>query len=885
MDGQSHGVGIDAGTTYTAACIDGNPIKLDYGGFNVARTGVVVYGENDWQLWSPEAIAPNGPPILRLVKRIIGRPPEDGKLKDDLRGIPFAQLSENGARLEVQGNTVAPEEVTGFVFGKIKAAIHRKVTKLERVFLAMPAYFTFQQRQATMDAAYVGGFDTAIIQPIEEPIAVVVDFMKSHFEYDKCTAVVWDVGGGTVDATLVYVERTADGGFVNNVLGTAGNTRLGGADIDMAIFELVKKKAGSSVLEEVGLLQQCEAAKRELSNGRLNVNIRLSSSTVEVTKDEFERASQLTVDAMIKVFEDLLEERQDAKDADVVISVGGSCCMPSIRDICRKIEGAKHFDIPDPELAVARGASIAASNPNIVIKTVLPRSIGIECYDTESQAMHNCILVTRNTALPYPTRHILYVHKEDQRSLEFSILEGESKEVCETTPVGTFAFQLGKGVPVGAEITVLICINKPGDLTVKASVGDSEGSIVIEPTPRASQAQLRMWRDKTRLRAMGLAQEAPNSEAEETEVGSFIRSPSHPPPGMVREVCAADNTQIEESAASSTSVQASNNRAGDTGRTNPQIGELCVPSNEPCTRGSAIEGLGEEPGKEQAVDKAENETPWGVVGSDAVSNQASPSSPIASGCRKAASPGDVVAPNPSHNGDAETQAQVLSVAELKKDDGLGIIDSKVETLGMPDDGGSEPQTQRLSPVDGSGTQSSVERSVCSPTENESYEQSPGKYTWSRFSLSTGSGVQLARPNQDGTSGSQARGDGDSGPSEERIEGEPAEQENTSMGDTAIEDVGREAAGSKRVTGQDKSSKFAQLRPVNTHAIAEQRQGRPWSPEQYSLSDEVIRIVSDARKIFVLVGAGISTSAGMPVCIAYGVALPFANANKEAGFSR
>jgi len=514
-------IGVDLGTTYSCVFANGKTIPIEYG--DVQRSAVRVSRTN-WTLVSASDIADAKRPHLTLWKRILGRGSEDGRLARDVESIPAAELSEHGARYKVHDQYVEAEEVAAFILGRIKAAVCNiyRGQPLERVVIAVPAHFTQRQRQATLDSAEVGGFDPAIVQLVEEPIAGAVDFVELDMqEHQKIRRlVVLDIGGGTTDASLLSFEALGEK-HAYGVLATSGDNQLGGSDFDKALADLVLSKAGVDP-EKVDLrrlMLECESKKRALSNAdRIVVELPSLQDTddldpVEITRSMFEESSKPLHDSIRRILEDLVDQRQDAKNPDVILLIGGACAMPSVRDICKSIFGEASIRTNEPERSIARGAGRIASDPNIQINPVLPRSVGVEVYNTDGRLVMERI-VQRNSPLPIRCAHSLSTSEENQAGVKFKLMEGEMDDGRLNIEVGCFEITGIRACPRGTPIEVQMEIMAPGSITMTAKIQRKKGKLTVKPTPRVERHHLDEWMRRTRQR-LGLAPEEAATDGQE----------------------------------------------------------------------------------------------------------------------------------------------------------------------------------------------------------------------------------------------------------------------------------------------------------------------------------------------------------------------------------
>ena len=170
-------------------------------------------------------------------------------------------------------------------------------------------------------------------------------------------------------------------------------------------MDLVLSKAGVDP-EKVDLrrlMVECESKKRALSNAdRVVVEFPLCRTLKIliqwITRSMFEKSLKPLHDSIRRILEDSVKERQDAKNPDVIVLIGGTCAMPSVRDICKSIFGDASVKTNEPERSTAGGAGPIASDPNIQINPILPRSVGVEVYNTDGRLVMGRV-VQRNSPL------------------------------------------------------------------------------------------------------------------------------------------------------------------------------------------------------------------------------------------------------------------------------------------------------------------------------------------------------------------------------------------------------------------------------------------------------------------------------------------------------
>jgi molecular chaperone DnaK len=397
-------VGIDLGTTNSvvAAVRDGVAAPLaDPQGARLIPS-VVSFRSSGSVLVGRAALERRGEDPLNTiysVKRLIGRPwgaPEVQKVRStfpfDLREAPGG-----GVGVAVQGTTYTLPEISAFVLRQCKAVAEAALgAPVHRAVVTVPANFNDLQRSATKTAAGLAGFE--VLRVLNEPTAAALAHGPSGKARERIA--IYDFGGGTFDITILEI---ADG--VLEVLATAGDTQLGGDDIDAAVAErmaadLFKKqkfdaRTDPRIFDRLRVL--AEKLKRELST-RSEVEVKdegpsadrgpLSRWSFRMTRQELEQTSVAIVDRTFSVCRQALEAAKlQLAGVDRIVLVGGSTRMPLV---ARKVEqsfGKRPVARIHPELIVALGASIQASllddEQPLAIPTIDADSLEVEPQDID----------------------------------------------------------------------------------------------------------------------------------------------------------------------------------------------------------------------------------------------------------------------------------------------------------------------------------------------------------------------------------------------------------------------------------------------------------------------------------------------------------------------
>jgi len=274
----------------------------------------------------------------------------------------------------IDGVEYTPPQVSAEI---LKALVRDAQTYLgeevKDVVITVPAYFGDNERAATMEAGQIAGLN--VLYLLSEPIAAALAFSVDKVaEIIDRYLLVYDLGGGTFDVTLIHAATAKDPGnslpLDVDVLCKDGDCHLGGLDWDRVLADIVNEKARSTyqvdmwtdAKKEAVLLDICEKAKRHLSRVEsVPVLVEVPDKQVEVTKAEFEtRSRDLLVQTQLfleRVVRDAETQHHIPKDRIEVMLTGGSSRMPMVRTMIEGVMGRPPLVHRNPELLVTRGAA------------------------------------------------------------------------------------------------------------------------------------------------------------------------------------------------------------------------------------------------------------------------------------------------------------------------------------------------------------------------------------------------------------------------------------------------------------------------------------------------------------------------------------------------
>lgn len=490
-------IGIDLGTTNSEVAIIENGIP------------VVIRDADDQQMLpSFVGLSPDG-------ELLVGHTARNQYHVYPERTVKSIKRKMGGDdKVEMAGQYYTPQEISAIILRQLKQNAETYLGHtVSKAVITVPAYFNETQRQATREAGEIAGLE--VVRLLNEPTAAALSYDVNS--QDKKRALVCDLGGGTLDISIVNIQDD-----VVEVLASHGNTQLGGDDFDEQILKLVYQHINQKIGLDVEQTEEGIAIRAKLWRAAVEAKQRLSSQpyvtieeefllshngvpynlSMELSRDQYEQAIMAYMQQILDTAQIALKSADlTIADMDEILLVGGATRTPLVSQMLSAEAGLEPKGGLHPDLSVVQGAAIQAAmiagdSVSSVLVDITPYSFGTRIVGELDGMPYPALfypVIKRNTPIPVTRSELFFTAQDRQKYVDLKIYQGEDDNALNNTLIGEFKVEGLRKVHYKNAVIVEFSLDINGLLTVKATekeTGLSKSVSIQNACPRLDSEQI-----------------------------------------------------------------------------------------------------------------------------------------------------------------------------------------------------------------------------------------------------------------------------------------------------------------------------------------------------------------------------------------------------------
>jgi molecular chaperone DnaK len=500
--------GIDLGTSNSVVTVmlEGEPIVIPDREDNRIHPSVVHFeadGETQVGAAATQYRITDPSHTVYSSKRLIGRPFSDPDVKVMMGSYPYPIVEgpEGQPRIKIHNQLHPPEGIAGRILHYLRGVTREYLGEpIERAVITVPANFDEGQRRATKRAGEMAGLD--VLRLVNEPTAAALAY--GHQEGRRERIAIYDFGGGTFDISILELRDN-----VYQVVSTAGNSYLGGDDLDYRLVSMMlnafERQHGYDLSSEETVQQRLKSIAQDLKHqltDRDEVSTQISEYVpgglteldlnFSVTRDEFERRCKDIVDQTLQTCEGAIEAAgMQPAEIDQLVMVGGSTRIPLVQKRVSSYFNRKPVLDINPDEVVSIGAAIFGDSlstgvaPEVdagqapvaeesaglgeaddapLLIDVTPHALGVA---TIGGVMD--VIIEQNGSLPLERSRSFSTSRDNQTRVVLPIFAGNSRRIEDNKQLGALTLEDIPAKPrEEIDIDVTFSVDTDGMLSVSA---------------------------------------------------------------------------------------------------------------------------------------------------------------------------------------------------------------------------------------------------------------------------------------------------------------------------------------------------------------------------------------------------------------------------------